>query len=74
MQKHQTLSKIWKNIIKYLIPIFVGVLWLNGIYQMLYKNPTTQIISLILAVIAIIVPIILTKLPAKNPKYYEVNG
>lgn len=69
-----TLSKIWKNIIKYIIPIFIGVLWLNGIYNMIYKNPTTQIITLILAAVAVIVPIVLTKLPAKNPKYYEING
>lgn len=73
-KKPNILSKIWKNVIKYLIPIFIGVLWVNGVYHILYKNPTTQIILLILAVFAIIIPIVLSKLPAKNPKYYEIEG
>lgn len=68
------LNKIWKAIIKFVIPIFVGGLWINGLYGLTSANQTTKIIIVILAIIAIIVPIVLTKLPAKNPEFYETAG
>ena len=58
------IGKFWKNIIKYVIPIILFIVWITGLYNLFASgNINYIIIQLILALIIIIVPIILTILP-----------
>lgn len=67
------LGKTWKIVIKFALPLCILVFWLSGIKNtILQADFTSQMIMLVLGIILIIVPIIFTKLPAKNKEYYEV--
>ena len=61
------MGKTWKTVIKYILPVCIFVLWIQGVYSTLTtSNIISLSIMLILAVVLIIVPIILSKLPSKN--------
>ena len=65
-------GKLWKLIIKFILPICIFLLWAQGIYTTLSSDDDVSIIiRTILITILIIVPFILTKLPAKNEEFYE---
>ncbi len=65
-------GKLWKIIIKFILPICITFLWLQGIYYTLSEaDPTSIAIRGILLALLIILPIIFTKLPAKDEDYYK---
>lgn len=67
------LGKIWKFVIKFALPICILIFWISGIQStILAADLTSQLIMLGLSLVIIIVPIVLSILPAKNEKYYEV--
>ncbi len=67
------LGKTWKFVIKFALPICILVFWVSGINStILAADPISQGIMLILSIVIIVVPIILSILPAKNDEYYEV--
>jgi NSS family neurotransmitter:Na+ symporter len=64
-------GKIWKIIIKFILPACIFCLWIEGIYSTLSQADSVSItISAILLAVIIVLPIILSKLPAKNEDYY----
>ena len=64
-------GKIWKIIIKFILPASIFCLWIEGIYSTLSQaDPMSITISAILLAVIIVLPIILSKLPAKNEDYY----
>ena len=64
------LGRKWKFIIKYFIPIIVGVLWINGNFDTFITNNHMQtIIQLIIFATIIIIPLILTKMSPRSKKY-----
>lgn len=66
-------GKLWKTIIKFILPVCIALLWLQGIYYTLSEGDTVSIaIRGILLALLIILPIIFTKLPAKDEDYYKV--
>ncbi len=65
-------GKTWKTVIKFILPICIIGLWIQGVYTTLKDgNPVSLTIMTILTIVLIIVPIIFTKLPAKSKNYYE---
>lgn len=65
-------SNIWKTIIKFILPVCIFCLWIQGIYSTLTQaDPVSIVIRGILLAAIIILPIILSKLPAKNENYYD---
>ena len=65
---------IWKIIIKCILPICIFCLWAQGIYTTLKESdPTSIAIRIILLAVIIILPIVLSKLPAKNKDFCEEN-
>ena len=66
-------GKLWKTVIKYILPICIFCLWAQGIYYTVQsKDHITATVIIILTAILIVVPLILAKLPALNKDYYNV--
>ena len=68
-------GKTWKTVIKYILPVCIFLLWLDGIYSTLSSGDTISIsIMVILTIVIITVPIILARLPAKNKSFYNQDS
>ena len=66
-------GKTWKVVIKYILPICIAGLWIQGVYSTVSEaNSLSTTVMLILTVILIVVPAIFAKLPAINKDYYNV--
>jgi NSS family neurotransmitter:Na+ symporter len=60
------LGTLWKIMVKYVIPIILIVLWITGMKDLVTSGDTFALtMQSILIAALIIIPIILTKLPAK---------
>ena len=67
------MGKTWKTVIKYILPICILSLWIQGVYSTISTADGLSItIMAILTIILIIVPFIFAKLPALNKDYYNV--
>ena len=65
------MGKTWKIVIKYILPICIFGLWIEGIYSTLTTSDMISIsIMLILTAVLIIIPVVFTKLSAKNKDFY----
>ena len=68
-------GKTWKTVIKYILPICIAGLWLQGVWTTISSNnELSSTVMLVLTAIVIVVPIILAKLPAINKDYYNVEN
>lgn len=67
------MGRTWKTVIRYILPVCIFGLWAQGVYStILSDDPVSLGIMFILTLIIIIVPIILSKLPAKNDNFYKL--
>ena len=67
-------GKTWKTVIKYILPICIAGLWIQGVYSTVSTADGLSItIMIILTVILIVVPFIFAKLPAINKNYYNID-
>lgn len=74
LNKHSQfkVGKKWIIIVKYIMPAVIIYLWINGVYKLIKINtPMDWIGQGIYIAILIIIPLILTKLPAKTKSFYE---
>ena len=68
-----TVGKTWKAVIKFILPICILGLWIQGVYSTISSaDQVSVIIMAILTVALIVVPFIFAKLPAINKDYYNV--
>ena len=68
-------GKTWKAVIKFILPICIAVLWIQGAYTTITSSDSLSLVIMgILSVVLIILPIVFTKLPAKNKDYYNVES
>ena len=68
-------GKTWKTVIKYILPICIGGLWIQGVYSTVSTaDGLSTTIMIILTIVLIVVPIIFAKLPAVNKNYYNVEN
>ena len=66
-------GKTWKTVIKYILPICIAGLWIQGILSTASTaDSLSTTIMIILTIILIVVPAIFAKLPALNKDYYNV--
>ncbi|WP_405306067.1 sodium-dependent transporter [Methanobrevibacter sp.] len=66
-------GKTWKAVIKYILPICIGGLWIQGVYSTVSQADGLSLTVMgILSVVLIVIPIIFAKLPALNKNYYNV--
>ncbi|WP_442919492.1 sodium-dependent transporter [Methanosphaera sp.] len=60
-------GKIWIIVIKYVLPIFLSIMWIVGIIDLFETQSSTNIIiQLLIALLFVVVPLILTILPSKD--------
>ena len=65
-------GKLWKIVIKFILPLCIFVLWAQGVYLALKTSDNlTTTIMLLLSVILVIAPIIIAKIPARNEHFFE---
>lgn len=75
LNKNSTIKmgKTWKTVIKYILPICILGLWIQGVLSTISSADGLSItVMLILTLILIVVPLIFAKLPAINKDYYNV--
>ena len=66
-------GKTWKTVIKYILPICITGLWIQGIYSTIINADGLSLTVMgILTVILIVIPFIFAKMPALNKDYYNV--
>jgi NSS family neurotransmitter:Na+ symporter len=56
----------WKIVLKYITPLILIYIWINGIINTFSTSPEKMFINIILTIIVIASPLILTKLPSRN--------
>ncbi len=65
-------GKTWKAVIKYILPICIAGLWIQGVYtSVTTMDSISSIVMIILTIVLIVVPFIFAKLPAINENYYD---
>ena len=65
-------GKTWKAVIKYILPICIAGLWIQGVLSTISTiDGLSATIMIILTIVLIVVPIIFAKLPAINEHYYD---
>ena len=77
LNKHSKfqVGKKWMFIVKYIIPVVIIFLWINGVYNLVLTNtPIDWVIEVFFIILLIAVPAILTKLPGKSKEFYESNS
>ena len=68
-------GKLWKIVIKFILPLCIAVLWIQGVYTTITTADQLSLFIMgILTVIVIVLPIVFTKLPAKNEDYYKITS
>ena len=68
-------GKLWKIVIKFILPLCIAVLWIQGVYTTITTADQLSLFIMgILTVILIVLPIVFTKLPAKNEDYYKITS
>jgi len=68
--KSLKLGKWWILVVKFVLPIFVAIVWIGGMFDVINNGTTDQLIfTVISAAILLIVTLIFTVLPAKNPDW-----
>lgn len=72
--KSLKLGKWWLVIVKFILPIFIAIVWIGGIFDVV-KNATFEqlFFTIGLAAILLITTLIFTVLPAKNPEWENAN-
>ena len=74
LNNHSTIQMdpFWPIIIKYILPVCIFGLWAQGVYSTLLTGDfTSHMVMLCLSIVLLVVPIIFSKLPAKNVDYYN---
>jgi len=60
-------GKIWIIVIKYVLPIFLSIMWIVGIIDLFEtRSSTNLLIQLLIALLFVVVPLILSILPSKD--------
>ncbi|MBQ2665664.1 sodium-dependent transporter [Methanobrevibacter sp.] len=68
------LGRWWILIVKYILPIFVSIVWIGGMVDVIsYSSYDQLIVTVIAAAALLIATFIFTILPAKNPDWDSVD-
>ena len=68
------LGKWWLVIVKYILPIFISIIWVGGLIDVLKTQTFDQsVFMIIVAVILVVATIVFTVIPAKNPDWDDVE-
>lgn len=72
--KSLKLGKWWIVIVKYILPLFILIVWIGGLIEVIKASTVTDMILLVvLTAILLISTLIFTKLPAKSKDWDETS-
>lgn len=64
------LGKWWILIVKYILPIFISIIWIGGIIDVVNSATITQLnFTIVSAILLLGASLVFTLLPAKNPDW-----
>ena len=68
------LGKWWLLIVKYILPIFISIVWIGGLIDVINSASITQLnFTIVSALILLIATLVFTLLPAKNPDWNKAE-
>ena len=68
------LGKWWLVIVKYVLPIFISIVWIGGMIDVINGSSIDQLnFTLVSAAVLLIASLIFTIMPAKNKDWYEAK-
>ena len=68
------LGKWWVYIVKYILPLAIGIVWIGGVYDIIVNGSTAQSLVFInITIILLVLTAIFTKLPASNPEWDDTE-
>ena len=68
------LGKWWLIIVKYILPIFIAIVWIGGLFEVISTGSVQQSIFMIICAFLLLVgSLVFTLLPAKNPNWKDVE-
>ena len=68
------LGKWWLVIVKYILPIFIAIIWVGGLIDVINNGTITQLnFTIVSAAILLIATLVFTLLPAKNPDWEKAE-
>ena len=68
------LGKWWIIIVKYILPIFIGIIWIGGLFDVAHSDSYNQLIFTVAsAVMLLLATLILTLLPARNEDWQNAE-
>ncbi|MDR2544977.1 MAG: sodium-dependent transporter [Methanobrevibacter sp.] len=76
LNEHSNLKigKWWKIVIKYVLPVLLTFIWVNGVISTYNTSIIKLVISLIITILLIIIPLILTLIPSKSSSDYNKSS
>ena len=64
------LGKWWLLIVKYILPIFISIIWIGGMFDVAHSGSFDQLnFTIVSAIVLLVATLIFTILPAKNPDW-----
>ena len=64
----------WILIVKYILPIFISIIWIGGLIDVFKTQTFDQgVFTIIVAIILVVATVVFTVLPAKNPDWDDVE-
>ena len=64
------LGKWWLLIVKYVLPIFVTIVWIGGMYDVVQNSTPDQLIFTVISTVLLLgATLAFTLLPAKSPEW-----
>lgn len=72
--KSLKLNKWWLVIVKYILPIFVSIIWIGGMVDVINNGAADQLIlTFVVAAILLVTTLIFTILPPKSDEWYKTD-
>ena len=64
------LGRKWLVLVKYILPVFLVIIWIGGMYELVTTETMFFVITMIVtAIILVVSTFIFTRLPSKNPNW-----
>lgn len=68
------LGKWWLVIVKYVLPIFISIVWIGGMIDVINNSSIHQLnFTIVSAAVLLVVSLIFTIRPAKNDEWDEIE-
>ena len=64
------LGSKWLILVKYILPIFLSIIWIGGIVDIVMTEPASSVgVMIASAIFLVVVTVIFTRLPSRNPEW-----